>query len=81
MKRRVTAVVLAISHTEELTWDDVIAHALKCKARGMQMQIRRRKKTRKMRARGRELRELIAAQRADQNDRHVRFEHAIGSHS
>jgi hypothetical protein len=78
-KTRITVVTLPIPHegNRQINWDDVVEFAMKCRAHAKPMQIRRRKKTRKVRAHNRELRELIAAQKADQNDRRVRFEHAI----
>jgi predicted transcriptional regulator len=80
-KTRTTAIVIAVRHSVDryATWDDVIAHAMKCKERGESLTIRRRKKTKKMRKdRRAQLAQLIASQKADQNDRRVRFENAIG---
>lgn len=78
-KNRITLVMLPIEHEAQkfITWDDVIEFAVKCKAHSKPLQIRRNKKSRKVRSRNRELAQLIASQKADQNGRRVRFEHAI----
>lgn len=76
---RITAVVVAVHHRAErfATWNDVIAEAIRCRDRNEPLTIKRRKKTKKVRARNRELQRLIGSQKADENDRRMRFENAI----
>lgn len=81
VKTRITAVIVAVHHSADryATWNDVIAQAIKCRDSGQPLTIKRRKKTKKMRIRNRELARLIGSQKADERDRSMRFENAINN--
>lgn len=76
---RITVAMLPIRHPANLylSWDDVIEYATKCRDNDVPLQIRRRKKTRFIRKRRQELAKLVTEQEADQQDRRLRFDHAI----